>query len=534
MPIPIRKEHQRLKHAANLNQNEAKTSSSNDKIPEFNCDKHSTVKDSNEHQRMKHRKMIQNEANLSSLPNNEETIAKFHCNKCESSYITQQKLAFHLKTRHNISSRINILNLLATSRRFKCFHCDMRFKFQSHRASHIKYPTAYGHKCKVYECAKKFTSCKVLKQHQRRSHAVSSSSKAPKKVNECQRFNCDKCESSFGDRGNLTTHLRKKHNIRPEPLHWLNIPDFFSPERSYKCHECDMRFAFGPVRRRHMKNHSSFEFKCEINGCGMKYWHELILKEHQKRAHEVKTPEISEVDDVILKEHPRFAPLDLNQNYQENLHDIQMMDIDHPSNHKSDESSIKLSIDKNNANPDDKLRKFRNALRVHNPLNAAHKRKSSSMERKDLRNDKKDLKDRQEAAHKVTSDDRSEYETAAKKIKENVSPQKSLTSNDKSDDGANDNMNDSEAACLIESTEKVQNSNADDTENMEMTPSTSREVVNEKNFTSENERKNVTNDDQTAEKRGDEPTGDVWGCIVCQATYSSNDQLFKHMWDNNQ
>lgn len=81
-------------------------------------------------------------------------------------------------------------------------------------------------------------------------------------------FQCSDCEATFGQRGELNTHTRRKHKLQ------------------FKCSMCQWHFGLKTDRDRHMHTHERITaLPCEIGGCQKTFTRKDNLQRHARKTH---------------------------------------------------------------------------------------------------------------------------------------------------------------------------------------------------------------------------------------------------------
>lgn len=113
-------------------------------------------------------------------------------------------------------------------KKFKCTHCDKRFKRPEHRKTHVRTIHFTDHSNKCDQCEKVFTQKGNLKTHiatvhkKERQYSCSQCQKAfAQKIQrevhisavhfKEKKFRCHLCDCYFSQVGNLKVHLSKMH-----------------------------------------------------------------------------------------------------------------------------------------------------------------------------------------------------------------------------------------------------------------------------------------------------------------------------------
>jgi hypothetical protein len=306
-----------------------------------------------EHKRLKHRKQ-RKQSIKRQIKVQAETFYDAHQCKCNATFKNRKGLSQHYKNQ-DPPNYLNISKLFSLERPYQCSQCDLRFTQNHVKKTHEKSHETFKYKCKMKNCGQTYWKQEILKEHQKRKHQGShlkkkvikntksvlknlranKKDKNPKNVTKKLRannirknkkklaqirHNCSKCDSSFSQRGNLTTHMRIKHNIASSFC--MNVADFFSPLRRYQCGQCDLRFKCNQRRSRHEKCHPNFEHKCEIENCEKTYWKIEILRHHQELSHNVSNKGIKNQDiENNLNLNKESQLIALNDENKENQND---------------------------------------------------------------------------------------------------------------------------------------------------------------------------------------------------------------------
>lgn len=244
----------------------------------------------NEHMKIAHKVKIDNFNWKKCSKKYQKNLHK--CDQCKKNFSTKKYLHHHMKFYHKIvlPFHMDISKMFSNDRPFKCSQCDLRFSQANGLRCHELSHDTFEFKCEIENCGKKYWKKEILVEHQRRFHKQNKNHDDQK-----LRFQCSECDENYKRKQNLNIHMKKKHNIELPKSQKLDISLFFSSKRPYKCYKCDMRFDNLKSRKNHLDSHKSFKFKCFIDGCGMNYWREDILWEHQKRFH-FKIPQNDEID----------------------------------------------------------------------------------------------------------------------------------------------------------------------------------------------------------------------------------------------
>jgi len=187
------------------------------------------------------------------------------CSQCDKMYETEMSLKEHIADVH-----------LETW--FKCHQCDKDFSSKSDLEEHIYTHNPVYHKCK--QCGKMCKTAKCLERHISIIHSEN-------------RVECDECEKTFSNVGNLIQHQKQFHRTKDlggptkKRYHANKHFVFHMVGDRFKCDECDKDFSTKSNLRTHMKSHESSEtHKC--NQCGKILKRYRSLQTHILNSHSEK------------------------------------------------------------------------------------------------------------------------------------------------------------------------------------------------------------------------------------------------------
>lgn len=216
------------------------------------------------------------------------------CLFCEKMFTKKCNMRKHINRVHrqykiskNAKLRFSrVAKMFSPKRKFECSLCDLRFSKRNALQDHLKNHSEFEFECEI--CKFKYWKEEILEQHKKRTHEIKIE-KFKAKI-EKSKYVCLVCDAKFKFHHDLERHMMRHHTISPAPPvpKGLDIPKMFSNERQFPCSQCDLRFAYDSLRRKHENSHPRFQFKCQFVRCGKAYWKMDILKEHQKRAHCLK------------------------------------------------------------------------------------------------------------------------------------------------------------------------------------------------------------------------------------------------------
>ncbi|XP_050676694.1 zinc finger protein 260-like isoform X17 [Leptidea sinapis] len=166
-------------------------------------------------------------------------FGKFTCDKCGRAFMTEKRLACHVKI-HEESD-------------FKCNQCDKVFSNQLYLRDHQRRThLGFSKRNKCPMCDERFTDYWKRVDHMVKVH------NAPRVI-----LRCSACERTFDNQRALSRHTKKDHLL----------------ERRHKCQECDMKFFSTGSLKRHMAKHTGLRlFQCDV--CFKSYGRKNTLREH--------------------------------------------------------------------------------------------------------------------------------------------------------------------------------------------------------------------------------------------------------------
>ena len=187
---------------------------------------------------------------------------KYPCDLCEKAFTQKYTLAAHIRIDHEGKGNKNPKPTTDYKDiEYKCDKCEKVFKgFQAELrfSRHFKGQHEITfHLCEI--CGESETTKTNLRKHQYEKHVQ-------------KNYQCDFCDSSFGNLEKLITHLSKEH-----------------PEENtlYKCEACDRMFLDILKLNNHRKRvHKIPTFKCQL--CSKSFDDRKGFIQHQSRVHKVK------------------------------------------------------------------------------------------------------------------------------------------------------------------------------------------------------------------------------------------------------
>ena len=196
---------------------------------------------------------------------------KYECSKCEASYPQQISLIWHIRQvhggkKHQCTTCGEVFDTIYRyeyhialkhdeSRLFKCSLCKSSFIERSKLKKHIEFvhEKVSGHLCA--HCGKNFQNKGQLKDH------ISV-------VHEGKKFHCDLCTKAFMNKTTLTRHVKEIHKgEKPPPVKCTQCQKSFSAKshlqrhikavhegkRPHACHLCGLTFGQSGNLKTHIK-----------------------------------------------------------------------------------------------------------------------------------------------------------------------------------------------------------------------------------------------------------------------------------------
>ena len=97
-------------------------------------------------------------------------------------------------------------------------------------------------------------------------------------------LNCEHCESQFAGEGNLSKHIKSKHDATPQSYLKTDIMGKLE-RKKHSCNECDKSYVSAAHLKDHIQSkHDRFKFDC--NYCGNKFVSHRKVRTHIRAVHE--------------------------------------------------------------------------------------------------------------------------------------------------------------------------------------------------------------------------------------------------------
>jgi hypothetical protein len=210
---------------------------------------------------------------------------KYQCSECEASYLSRITLQSHIEQVHErkkhqcstcgevFESMIRLETHTALqhdkSKLFKCQTCSATYTRRLTLNHHIAsvHDKSLGHLCP--ECGENFATRQKMKDH-------------VFVVHEGQGYKCQFCSNIYKNKTSRQAHVRKIHEgIKPEPQKCsqcekiystpkslkLHISAVHEKKRPYACHLCDLSFGQTGNLKTHLKGkHKEFSFSGILKG----------------------------------------------------------------------------------------------------------------------------------------------------------------------------------------------------------------------------------------------------------------------------
>ena len=204
---------------------------------------------------------------------------KYQCSECEASYLSRISLQTHIeqvheRKKHQCSTCGEVFESMARlethtalhhdkSKLFKCPTCSATYTRRLTLNHHIAsvHDKSLGHLCP--ECGENFATRQKMKDH-------------VLVVHEGKGYNCQFCSKIFSNKSTRQAHVRKIHEgIKPEPQKCsqcekiysnptslkLHVSAVHEKKRPYACHLCDLSFGQTGNLKTHLKGkHKEFSF----------------------------------------------------------------------------------------------------------------------------------------------------------------------------------------------------------------------------------------------------------------------------------
>ncbi|KAJ8028739.1 Zinc finger protein 91 [Holothuria leucospilota] len=212
-------------------------------------------------------KSFNNSTDLEEHGCNADTIQKYECNSCHTSFADQSALNRHKATHTTCSgqtfrktcrycgkkfsansARIRHERIHTGEKPFVCNHCDFKTGDPSSYSKHMKRHVSHPFKCPY--CPFRFTSLNSLKLHE-------TSHQGSKDV-----FTCNECDRKFPSKKLLQSHEQSHIDFRP-----------------FRCTDCSKTFITADTLKRHEQVHEKDQpFKCKQ--CGRHFKTSSGLQKH--------------------------------------------------------------------------------------------------------------------------------------------------------------------------------------------------------------------------------------------------------------
>ncbi|XP_061173943.1 zinc finger protein 91-like [Saccostrea echinata] len=171
----------------------------------------------------------QKSLNLEDSDKEKESLGLFVCGVCSTSFPNKRKLTFHLKKKHNQSSKIPDCELI-------CYVCCKKFSQPYNLQRHLSRVHMKDKPFSCDRCGKTFSDKRTMLHHREYQHSE---------------YRCALCGLSFDENEKLETHQCSAIFIE-------------GSEKPYGCKICKKWFGNGSTLHLHVKTHSFLEEDCKL------------------------------------------------------------------------------------------------------------------------------------------------------------------------------------------------------------------------------------------------------------------------------
>ena len=181
--------------------------------------------------------------------------APFKCEVCIKSFHSKKANDYHDSVKHS-----------SVDMSVKCSICEKVLASEISLKAHIKYVHSEKRLHSCNRCESKFKHKKDLTNHSLYIHKINLYEEMYLQPKEVKLFNCGQCESSYKQKSFLNAHIRNKHT-ECQPLHYCDVCSLkFKDKRSLVAHK----------KVKHEKRNE--EYSCSI--CGKTYSQRKTLNRH--------------------------------------------------------------------------------------------------------------------------------------------------------------------------------------------------------------------------------------------------------------
>jgi hypothetical protein len=171
---------------------------------------------------------------------------KFFCDLCPRKAKMRSDLESHMKSHIKKEYR----------EKFPCESCGLQFHQKTSLDMHIIMRHSDSPPEFTCDCGKSFRTLKHFKYHQKEMH-------------ETGLYPCEKCRNKV-----FTTKVKLNRHVR----------EFHAQDKL--CEICNKKIRGNLTMARHMKGHSSPEFRCSYDGCNRQFFGKSALNDHVATKHE--------------------------------------------------------------------------------------------------------------------------------------------------------------------------------------------------------------------------------------------------------